>query len=550
MDQISDFIVVGGGSGGCAVAGRLTEDPNCSVTVLEAGDKADSWVVNTPIGVVAMLPTKLNNWAFETVPQPGLNGRRGYQPRGKMLGGSSSINAMVYIRGHRQDYDHWAALGNPGWSYEEVLPYFKRSENNETLGGAFHGQSGPLHVSQLRSDNPYQQIYLEAARQAGFTINTDFNGAEQEGIGLYQVTQHNGERWTAARAYLHPHMGKRANLRVETGCYVTRILFEGKRAVGVQMIQNGQQTTLRARREILLAAGAFQTPQLLMLSGVGDAQALQKLGIPVVHDLPGVGQNLQDHPDFVFKYRAKSLDLLGVSVGGGVRIAREFGRFRRERRGTFTSNGAEGGGFLKTDPSLPAPDIQLHFVMAMLDDHARKLHLGHGYSCHVCLLRPKSVGELTLASLDPRAAPLINPRFLEHPDDLEAMVRGFKLTRKLLDAPALANARSSDFQTANVHSDDEIRAALRQYSDTVYHPIGTCKMGVDAMAVVDPTLCVHGLQGLRVVDASIMPTLIGGNTNAPTMMIGEKAADMIRGKSPAAAVPVLDARSQAETTMA
>ena len=524
----TDFIVVGGGSGACAVAGRLSEDPQLQVTILESGGKGDSWVVNTPAGVVAMLPTKLNNWAFETVPQPGLNGRRGYQPRGKMLGGSSGINAMVYIRGHKQDYDEWAALGNTGWSYDEVLPYFKRSENNESHGGHYHGQEGPLHVSELRSDNPYQQIYLEAARQAGFRINPDFNGEEQEGVGIYQVTQYLGERWTAARAYLHPHLGKRPNLLVETGCHVTRILFEGKRAIGVEYSQGGQIKTLRARREVLLAAGAFQTPQLLMLSGVGEGKALQALGIPVVHDLPGVGQNLQDHPDFVFKYRAKSLDLLGISAGGSVRMAREFWRYQKQRRGLLTSNGAEGGAFLKTDPGLTAPDIQLHFVLAMLDDHARKMHLGHGYSCHVCLLRPKSIGELTLASKDPMAAPLINPRFLEHPDDVETLLKGFKLTRKLMDAPALVAARSSDFQTANVHSDDEIRAVLRQTCDTVYHPIGTCKMGVDAMAVVDPSLKVHGMQGLRIVDASVMPTLIGGNTNAPTMMIGEKAADMIK----------------------
>ena len=530
MNPISDYIVVGGGAGGCAVAGRLSEDPSVSVTVLEAGGGGDSWVVNAPIGVVAMLPTKLNNWAFETVPQPGLNGRKGYQPRGKMLGGSSGINAMVYIRGHKVDYDQWAALGNTGWSYDDVLPYFKRSENNETHGGHFHGQDGPLRVSELRSDNPFQQHYVDAARQAGFPINPDFNGAEQEGVGIYQVTQYQGQRWTAARGYLRPHMESRPNLRVETGCYVTKIVFEGKRAVAVQMIQNGQQKTLRAGREILLAAGAFQSPQLLMLSGVGDSKALQAFGIPVIHHLPGVGQNLQDHPDFVFKYRAKSLDLLGISAGGSVRMLREFRRYQNERRGMLTSNGAEGGGFLKTDSDLAAPDIQLHFVVAMLDDHARKLHLGHGYSCHMCLLRPKSIGDVTLASPDPLAAPLIIPRFLEHPDDMEKMVRGFKITRKIMDAPALANIRSSDYQTANVRTDDEIRDVIRATSDTVYHPIGTCKMGVDAMAVVDPSLKVIGVQGLRVVDASIMPTLIGGNTNAPTMMIGEKAADMIRAE--------------------
>lgn len=527
-EATADYIVVGGGAGGCAVAGRLTEDPDTTVTVLEAGNDGDSWVVKTPFAVVAMLPTKLNNWAFETLPQPGLNNRRGYQPRGKTLGGSSAINAMVYIRGHRWDYDHWASLGNTGWSFDEVLPYFKRSENNASLGGALHGQSGPLRVSDLRSDNPFQQLYLEAAKQAGFKINHDFNGEDQEGVGIYQVTQHEGERWSAARGYLHPHMGKRPNLHVETGCHVTRILFDGKRAVGVEFIQHGQRRSLRARREILLAAGALQTPQILMLSGVGDGKALQAMGIPVVHDLPGVGQNLQDHPDFVFKYRSRSTDLVGISLGGSAHLVKEAWRYKTQRRGMITSNAAEGGGFLKTDPGLPAPDIQLHFVMAMIDDHARKLHLGHGYSCHVCLLRPKSIGELSLANTDPLAAPLINPRFLEHPDDIETLLKGFKLTRQLMDAPALASMRTSDFQTAKVKTDDDIRAALRQYSDTVYHPVGTCKMGIDAMAVVDPELRVHGLMGLRVVDASIMPTLIGGNTNAPTMMIGEKAADLLR----------------------
>lgn len=527
---IADYIVVGGGSGGCVVASRLSEDPSIQVCVLEAGGNGDSWLIKTPFAVAAMLPTKINNWAFETVPQPGLNGRKGYQPRGKTLGGSSAINAMAYIRGHRWDYDHWASLGNTGWSFDEVLPYFKRSENNERLGAPLHGQNGPLHVGELRSDNPFQQIYLEAAKQTGFKLIDDFNGEDQEGVGIYQVTQYKGERWSAARGYLHPHMGKRPNLKVETGCQVTRIVFEGKRAVAVEYLQNGEKHTMRAKHEILLAAGAFQSPQLLMLSGVGEAKALRALGIPVVHDLPGVGQNLQDHPDFVFKYRAKSLDLLGISLGGTFRLAREMWRYLKKRRGLLTSNGAEGGAFLKTDPSLPAPDIQLHFVIAMIDDHARKLHMGHGYSCHVCLLRPKSVGEVTLASADPLAAPVINPRFLEHPEDMDNMVKAFKITRQLMNAPALTAVRESEYRTADVHSDEEIRSALRQYSDTVYHPIGTCKMGVDAMAVVDPSLRVHGLQGIRVVDASIMPTLIGGNTNAPSMMIGEKAADLIKAE--------------------
>ncbi|WP_394778721.1 GMC family oxidoreductase, partial [Undibacterium sp.] len=503
-------------------------DPNVSVAVLEAGGSGNSWVVNTPAAVITMLPTKLNNWAFETVPQPGLNGRRGYQPRGKALGGSSAINAMCYIRGNRWDYDHWAALGNTGWSYDDVLPYFKRSENNAELHDDYHGNAGPLRVGGLQSDNPYAAIYLEAARQAGYPLTQDFNGVQQEGVGIYQVTQHNGERWSAARGYLHPYMGKRANLHVITGAHATRILTEGKRATGVEFLQNGQKHSLQAKREVLLAAGSLQTPQLMMLSGIGPGQHLQQMGIPLVHELPGVGQNLQDHPDFTFNYYADSLDLMGFSIGGSVRMLREFRRYSSGRRGLLSSNFAEGGAFLKTDAALPAPDIQLHFVIGMVDDHARKLHLGHGYSCHMCVLRPKSIGEVTLANIDPLAAPLINPRFLEHPDDIETMVKGFKMTRKLMDTPALANARTRDKLTADVHTDDDIRAILCARSDTVYHPVGTCKMGTDAMAVVDPALKVHGLQGLRIVDASIMPTLIGGNTNAPTMMIGEKAADLIR----------------------
>lgn len=529
-EHITDYLIIGGGSGACAVAGRLSERSNIHVTVLEAGGTGESTLVRTPLGCAVMLPRKINNWAFETVPQPGLNGRRGYQPRGKMLGGSSGLNAMVYIRGHRQDYDQWAAAGNTGWSFDEVLPYFIRSENNARLGAPLHGQNGPLHVSDLVSDNPIQTQFLQAAQQAGFPLNDDFNGVEQEGLGVYQVTQHAGERWSAARAYLHPHQGKRNNLRVETGCYVTRILFDGKRAVGVQYQQDGQVKILRARCEVILAAGALQSPQLLMLSGIGDQQHLQELGIPVFHHLPGVGKNLQDHPDFVFKFRSRSLELLGISPGGALRLNKEFWRYQRQRRGMFSSNGAECGGFLKTEATLPAPDIQLHFVMAMLDDHVRKLHWGHGFSCHVCLLRPKSVGELRLNSPDPLAAPLINPRFLEHPDDIEGMLRGYKLTQRLFQAPALASLISSDYETANIQTDEEIRNKLRDKTDTIYHPIGTCKMGIDAMAVVNPQLEIHGLERIRVVDASIMPSLIGGNTNAPTMMIGEKAADMILQK--------------------
>ena len=523
-----DYIVIGGGSGGSVMAGRLSEDATTSVALLEAGGKGDSWVVKTPAGAVAMLPTPINNYAFETVPQPGFNGRRGYQPRGKCLGGSSAINAMIYIRGHRSDYDHWAALGNEGWSYQDLLPYFKKSENNAAMTNGYHGNDGPLHVSHLQSHNPFQELYLNAAKEAGFIINHDFNGEDQEGLGIYQVTHKNGERWSAARGYLHPHMGKRSNLNVQTGVQVERILFEGKRAIGVSYTQSGKQHILHANKEVILCAGAFQSPQLLMVSGVGPAQELQKFGIPVVHDLPGVGQNLQDHPDFIFGYSADSLDLIGISLGGTVKLTGEIIKYIRSRKGMITTNFAEAGGFLKTDPSLNAPDVQLHFVVSLVEDHARKLHMAHGYSCHVCVLRPKSRGQVTLASASMKDAPLIDPGFLTEEEDLETLVKGYKLTKKLMDAPTFTKIRKKDIFTPKVKTDDDIRNIIRERADTVYHPVGTCKMGNDSMAVVDSHLRVHGIEGLRVVDGSIMPTLIGGNTNGPIMAIAEKAVDLIR----------------------
>lgn len=527
MTETFDYLVLGGGSAGCALAGRLSEDPGSTVALIEAGKSGNTWLVNIPAAIVLTVPTGINSRNLETEPQPGLRGRKGYQPRGKVLGGSSAINAMVYIRGHRWDYDHWAALGNRGWSYDEVLPYFKKSENNEVFHDEWHGQGGPLNVSHLRTDHPVHQRYLEAARQVGYPVIDDFNGANQEGIGIYQVTQKDGERWSAARAYIYPHLGTRPNLKVELQAQVRRILFEGKRAVGVEIEQAGITRILRARREIILSAGAFHSPQLLMLSGVGDGAALQKLGIPVVHSLPGVGKNLQDHPDFVFGYTTKSLDFGGLSFPGGGRMMKEIMRFRRERRGQITSNYAEAGGFLKTRPDLDVPDIQLHFVTALVEDHARKMRYGHGFSCHVCVLRPKSRGEVGLYSADPFAVPRINPNFLGEDEDVQVLVDGFKMTRKLMDAPALAPLRAEECFTAHVKTDEDIINVLRERVDTVYHPVGTCKMGVDDMAVVDPQLRVHGVEGLRVVDASIMPTLIGGNTNAPSIMIAEKAADMI-----------------------
>jgi choline dehydrogenase-like flavoprotein len=525
-----DYLVLGAGSAGCVVASRLSEDPGTNVALIEAGGGGDSWVINTPIAGALQIPTKINNWAFSTVRQRGLGGRIGYQPRGRGLGGSSAINAMIYLRGHRSDYDRWAAIGNPGWAYDEVLPYFRKAENNEQFDDAFHGRGGPLNVTRPPTDNPMPARFLEAARELQLPINEDFNGRSQEGCGPFQVTQINGERCSAARAYLFPHRASRHNLRVETRARALRLLFEGRRAIGAEIAMGGRKVIFRARREVVLSLGAYGSPHLLMLSGIGDAEALRKLGIAGIAHLPAVGANLHDHPDATLGYRSRSLDLFGVSWRGGWRLIREIARYRRERRGMVASNFAETGAFLKTRPDLEAPDVQLHFVVAIVENHARTVRLGHGMTCHFCALRPKSRGFVKLASADPLAAPVIDPDMLGDAR-LETLVAGFKLTRRLMEAPALRSQWTSDLYTERVHTDDEIRGFLRDRVDTIYHPVGTCAMGPDpARAVVDARLRVHGIAGLRLADASIMPEIVGGNTNAPTIMIGEKAADMMRAR--------------------
>ncbi len=533
-----DYIIVGGGSAGSVLAGRLSEDPAIRVALIEAGPPDRSVLIHCPAGLAVIAKFEMNGWGYNTTPQPGLNGRRGYQPRGKVLGGSSSINAMIYARGHAADYDGWAAQGNPGWSYADVLPYFKRAEHNERGADTLHGQGGPLNVMDLRSPNPFLASFIEAGQQAGQRHNTDFNGAEQEGVGAYQVTHKNGERFSAAKAYLTPHL-QRSNLQVITNALTTRVVMDADgpapRAVGVEYRSNGgrgpmQTLRLKPGGEVVLSAGAFGSPQLLMLSGLGPAAHLREHGIEPVLDLPGVGANLHDHVDVVIVVNAPKVKaLLGLTPGGLWKAVRGIFEWRRQRSGMLTTNFAEAGGFIKSSPDEAIPDLQLHFVVGKLVDHGRKSVLGNGYSCHVCLLRPKSRGSLRLASADPQVAPLIDPAFLQDPDDTARLVRGFKVMRELLQQPALTRHGGSESATsALAQSDAQIEQFVRNHADTIYHPVGTCRMGPGPNDVVDARLRVHGVAGLRVVDASVMPAVVGGNTNAPVIMMAEKAVDMMR----------------------
>lgn len=470
--------------------------------------------------------TPKTNWAYETVPQAGLNGRRGYQPRGKGLGGSSAINAMLYIRGAAWDYDNWARLGCDGWAYEDVLPVFKRAEANERGASAYHGADGPLKVSDQHWAHAGSREFVEAGASLQLPTNDDFNGASQEGVGLYQVTQSGGERWTAARGYVEPARS-RGNFRVMTDATVERILFEDGKVWGVAFMRGRERQVIRTGK-VVLAGGVFGTAQLLMLSGIGPAAHLAEHGITPLVDRAAVGSDLQDHVDYVAAFEVPGRYFLGQSFVGNLTMLKELVRWLRKREGVMTSPFAEAGGFLTLLPGSPAPDVQFHFVPVVLEDHGRTAVKAHGFSCHVCVLRPESRGTVRLASADVRDAPLIDPAFLSDDRDMAVMKAGVRAMYRILESPPLNRHGAKDRYPIDLDDDDALDRLIRARADTVYHPVGTARMGSDADAVCDPKLRVRGVEGLYVADASIMPRLVSGNTNAPSIMIGERCADFVK----------------------
>jgi choline dehydrogenase len=517
-----DYVIVGAGSAGCVLAARLSEDQDTSVLLIEAGPPDDKENIQVPAAFGSLLKTDID-WDYATMPEPGCNNRMMYMPRGKTLGGSSSINAMVYIRGAQADYDGWRDLGNPGWEYEEVLSYFKRSEDNERGESHYHGVGGPLSVSDSRSNNPMADAWVEAALATGLEPNDDFNGATQDGVGRYQLTQRDGMRCSTAVAFLHP-VADRPNLTVETRTHVHRILFDGTRAVGVTGERDGRPAEFRAEREVVLCAGAYNSPQLLLLSGVGPADELATRQIDVVHDLPGVGRNLQDHVQIggIWTTDAPLSLILGAEP-------EHQDAFAQRGEGPLTSNVAETGGFWRSDPDLPAPDLQFHCAPVMFVDEGLGDPVAHGMTFGVCLLTPRSTGTVSLRSNDPAAKPAIRHNFYGEPEDVERVMIGLRKVYEIARQEPLAAYCQELWLGAASDDDADLRAHMSANSQVLYHPAGTCAMGVGSEAVVDPELRVHGIDGLRVVDTSVMPTVVRGNTNAPTIMIAERAADLIRG---------------------
>lgn len=526
-----DYLIAGAGTAGCVLANRLSEDPNNSVCLIEAGPKDSHPFIHVPALVGAALTLKHLSWGLETVPQENLNGRRIPIPRGRLLGGSSSVNGMVYFRGHRRDYDDWAAAGNSGWSFAELLPYFIRSENNETFDASpYHGHQGPMHVSDIQGPNPLNAVFAEAMRSLQFRHCDDFNGPDPEGYGLRQGAIRGGCRESSVTAFLKPAVERR-NMTVMTNTTVARVAIEDKRATGIDLLVGSETRRVEARREVIACGGTIGSPQMLLLSGIGDGDKLQELGIAVRHHLPAVGENYHDHVAANVQMWTTNPQSYGISLKALPRGAWNVLQYLAARKGPFASNVFESHALLRSTAGLDRPDIQVVFQPARRNRGTFPLPLGHGFVLSIVLLHPKSRGHLTLESADPRAAPLIDPALLSAPEDFAPLVRGLKLARRVFAAPAFAPYRATEFLPgASVESDVELEDYVRATAATVHHPAGTCRMGIDDNAVVTPELKVRGIEGLRVADASIFPTLMGGNTNAPVVMVAEKAADMILGR--------------------
>src|SRR5579863_7745848 len=522
-----DFVIVGAGSAGCVLANRLTADGKHSVLLLEAGPKDTNPWIHVPLGYGRLFKEKTVNWMYQTEPEPGLNGRNVFQPRGKVLGGSSSINGLLYVRGQHEDYDRWRQRGNVGWGYDDVLPYFKKAENQARGADDFHGAGGPLPVSELGHPDPLSAAFIEAAVQSGIPRNPDFNGASQEGAGFFQTTTKGGRRASTAVAYLRPAKA-RGNLHVETSALAEKILFEGRRAVAVTYRAAGVARTARARKEILVSGGAYNSPQLLQLSGVGPADLLRQHGIEVVLDAPGVGQDLQDHLQVRVVMRCSQAITLNDIVNNPFRKVMTGLRYAAFRTGPLTIAAGTSGAFFRTDPRLATPDVQIHFLPFSTDKMGEKLHPFSGFTASVCQLRPESRGSLRIKSADPAEPPEIRINYLASDVDRATNVEGLKILRKILRAPALAPYVVEEIDPGDkITSDEALLAYCRARGTTIYHPTSTCRMGNDPLAVVDQRLRVRGVEGLRVIDASVMPDLVSGNTNAPVIMIAEKASDLI-----------------------
>lgn len=528
MGEEFDFVVVGAGSAGCAMAARLSEDAGTRVALLEAGGSDKAVLINMPAGIGQLIspdtPSAFN-WGYWTTPQKHMDGRRLWWPRGRALGGSSSINGMVYIRGHASDYDRWAQIGCTGWSYADVLPWFRSSEDSARGEDQFHGVGGPLRTQKRMMPHVLNSVFLKACGEAGIPATDDFNGAQQEGAGVYDSTTHGGQRWSAARAYLTDAVRRRPNLTVITEAQARRVLFEGRRAVGVEISRKGAVETVRARR-VVLCGGAVNSPQLLMLSGVGPGEHLQAMGIPVVADRKDVGGNMQDHLDVMVQWKCSQ----PVTMNSNARFLNKMRTgltwlLRKDGQGSYIPTAT--GAFVSTREGLAAPDIQLHFLPVKAAAHgAGGIGAEHGYSVHVCQLRPESRGTIRLESPDPMAHPAIDPNYLSAPEDMDVLSKGIEIARGIGRQPAFAAYNAGETWPGDGCPD--LPAAIRQWGETIYHPVGTCRMGPDADAVVDPALRVKGVEGLMVVDASIMPFLVSGNTNAPTIMIAEKTAHAVR----------------------